>query len=144
MATISPSFSDLVYYTDKYRNRRNQSDLLGGIIARNMISNIGDIDQIMIEHVVLFKWNEDATSEQISKAEEALKELSQKINGIIQLTIGSNFSSRSQGYETALVVRFKDRASLESYVPHPEHQAVVQNIINPIRTDTIVVDFEIE
>jgi hypothetical protein len=41
-----------------------------------------------------------------------------------------------------LVVRFTDRAALEAYGPHPEHQRVLQNFINPIRADTLALDYE--
>jgi len=28
-------------------------------------------------------------------------------------------------------------------LPHPEHQHVVQNFINPIRAETLILDYEI-
>lgn len=36
-----------------------------------------------------------------------------------------------------LIVRLTDQVALEAYDPHPEHQRVVQNIINPIRADIL-------
>ncbi len=39
-------------------------------------------------------------------------------------------------------MRFTDRAALEAYYPHPEHQRVVQNFVNPIRADTLILDYE--
>ena len=45
-------------------------------------------------------------------------------------------SSRAQ------VLRFRDRAALDACFPHPDHQRVVQKLINPIRADAVVVDFE--
>jgi hypothetical protein len=97
----------------------------------------------VVEHIVIFKWKEDAPPDKIAEAIAGLKALKDEIPGIISLTCGENFSPRSQGYECGLLVRFVDRAALEAYGPHPAHQAVVQTLISPIRTDTIVVDFEI-
>ena len=97
----------------------------------------------MIEHVVLFRWAEDASAEAKDRVEEELRALLTQIPGILDLTYGENFSSRSQGYTHALVVRFEDRAALEVYSPHPAHQRVVQEFIAPIRADTLVVDYEI-
>ena len=37
----------------------------------------------------------------------------------------------------SLIVRLTDRAALEAYYPHSEHQRVVQNVINPIRADIL-------
>jgi hypothetical protein len=97
----------------------------------------------MVEHIVLFKWREDAAPGDISKAMQALKNLKNDIPGIVELAIGDNFSNRSQGYQCGLVVRFEDRRALEEYGPHPAHQSVVQNLVAPIRVDTIVVDYEL-
>jgi len=97
----------------------------------------------MVEHVVLFKLKADATPEQKNVAIEALKGLKGQIEGIVDLTCGRNFSERSQGYEIGLVVRFRDRAALDAYIPHPAHRGVVEKFLNPIREAVIVVDYEI-
>jgi hypothetical protein len=97
----------------------------------------------MVEHVVLFKLKPETTEEQKSAAIEALKSLKEQIGGIVGLTCGRNFSERSQGYEIGLVVRFRDRAALEAYLPHSAHRGAVEQYIHPIRQDVIVVDYEI-
>ena len=96
----------------------------------------------MIEHIVLIRWKEEASPEAIETALAGLRQLKGKIAGIVDLTCGANFSERSQGYTHGLVVRFTDRAALDAYLPHPEHQHVVQNLINPIRADSLAVDYE--
>jgi hypothetical protein len=98
----------------------------------------------MVEHIVLFRWNEEATQEAITQVVEELRLLKDKIPGIIDLTCGANFSDRAQGYTHGLVVRLTDRNALEVYGPHPEHQRVVQNFISPIRADVLALDYEIE
>ncbi len=97
----------------------------------------------MIEHIVLFKWKSDTTSEAIDAAMAALKGLRTVIPGIVDLTIGPNFTDRSQGFTHGLVVRFADKAALDHYGPCAEHQAVVQKYILPIREDILAVDYEI-
>lgn len=96
----------------------------------------------MIEHVVLFKWNEGAPEESIDAALKGLSALKEQIPGILDLTCGRNFSDRSKGFHAALVVRFADPAALDAYIPHPAHQAVIRNLIQPIRADVLVVDYE--
>jgi Stress responsive A/B Barrel Domain len=95
----------------------------------------------MIEHIVLFKWIEGTSETQIAEVVEALKGLKEKIPGIVDLSCGKNFSDRSQGYQTGLVVRFSDRNALAAYQPHPDHQAVVQNYIKPIAQEILCVDY---
>lgn len=96
----------------------------------------------MIEHIVLFKWQEEATEEQITEALKALNSLKDKIEGIIDLSCGENFSERNQGFQHALIVKFNDRDSLESYFPHPAHQEVVKNNIRPILADILSIDYQ--
>ena len=94
------------------------------------------------DHLVLFKLKPEATEEQKQAALEALKGLNGAVPGIVDLTVGINFSDRGQGFEIGLFVRFTDRAALEAYGPHPAHQAVVRDFINPIKADVIVMDFQ--
>lgn len=98
----------------------------------------------MVEHIVLFRWTQEASREAIDNAMTELRGLKDKIPGIIDLSCGANFTDRSKGYTHAVVVRFPDRAALEAYIPHPEHQRVVQNVFGPIRADVLAVDYEFE
>jgi hypothetical protein len=97
----------------------------------------------MVEHVVLFKLTPEATEEQKARMIAELGALKEKIPGIVDLSVGRNYSDRSQGFEIGLVVRFVDRAALEVYGPHPAHQGCVQQFIAPIKQDVMVVDYEI-
>jgi hypothetical protein len=97
----------------------------------------------MVEHVVLFKLKPEATEAQKRAMVEALRGLRGQIEGIVDLSCGRNFSERGQGFEIGLVVRFRDRAALDAYIPHPAHRGAVEQFINPIRLDVIVSDYEI-
>jgi hypothetical protein len=97
----------------------------------------------MVEHVVLFKTTPEATEEQKERMVAELAALKDKIPGIVDLTVGRNFSERNQGFDIGLVVRFTDRAALEAYLPHPAHRGCVDQFVGPIKQDVIVVDYEI-
>lgn len=97
----------------------------------------------MVEHVVLFKTTPDATDEQKERMIAELGALKGKIPGIVDLSVGRNFSERNQGFDIGLVVRFVDRAALEGYLPHPAHRGCVDQFVGPIKQDVIVVDYEI-
>ena len=96
----------------------------------------------MVEHIVLFRWTDEASQQAKDNAVAELRNLKSKIPGIVDLSCGTNFSDRAKGYTHGLVVRFKDRAALETYGPHPEHQRVVQNFITPIRAEILALDYE--
>lgn len=97
----------------------------------------------MIEHIVLFRWTEQSSEEARNKVLMELRGLRSKIPGIVDLSCGTNFCDRSKGYTHGLVVRFTDRAALQAYGPHPEHQRVVQTFIKPIAADILALDYEI-
>ncbi len=97
----------------------------------------------MIEHLVLFRWAADAPPEAVTRVMDELRALKGRVPGVLDLTCGENFSTRSQGFTHALVVRLENRAALEAYGPHPAHQRVVQEFINPIRADVLALDYEV-
>ena len=97
----------------------------------------------MVEHIVLFKLKPEASTARKEAMIAALRGLREKVDGIVDLTCGVNFSERNQGHEIGLVVRFRDRAALEAYLPHPAHRGAVEEFIHPIRESAIVVDYDL-
>ena len=97
----------------------------------------------MIEHIVLLKVKSDISEQAVNSMVNALRELKSQIPGIVDLSVGKNTSERSQGFTHGLVVRFRDREALETYLPHPAHQDVVKMRIGPIVEDVIAVDYEL-
>jgi hypothetical protein len=96
-----------------------------------------------IEHVVLFKLRAavpDAQKEGLLKSLLALRDV---IPGILQASAGMNFSARAQGYTHGFVVRFQDRASLDHYLSHPAHVAVVEQQVKPISEGVLALDYEL-
>ena len=96
----------------------------------------------MVEHLVLFRWKEGVDPSAIELALNGLRALREQIPGVLELTCGENFSDRARGYHAGLFVRFTDRAALDAYGPHPAHQHVVQNLLTPIREETLALDYE--
>lgn len=97
----------------------------------------------MIDHIVLVKFSESTTQEQLLEVVRRFKDLKGKLQGVMDLQAGINFTDKNQGYQVALTVRFEDRAALEAYLPHPLHREVAAYIREVGRLDSIVVDIEI-
>jgi hypothetical protein len=96
----------------------------------------------MVDHIVLFKLKDSASAEQKAAMLKALLALKDQIPGIVQASAGANFSDRARGYTHGFTVRFRDRAALDAYLPHPAHQAVVESHVKPINDAVLVVDYE--
>jgi hypothetical protein len=103
-----------------------------------------DSRKVRVEHLVLLKLKSDTSQRQIDALTTALLDMKEKMPGIIEIAAGVNSSPEgaSKGYEYGFLVRFKDAASRDAYLPNPDHIKVVTENINPILEDSIVVDFD--
>ncbi|MFC7685318.1 Dabb family protein [Ureibacillus sp. GCM10028918] len=97
----------------------------------------------MIEHIVLIKFSPATTLKQIQELIDRTLQLKEKIPGVLDIQQGINFSERSKGYDVGLTARFENRAALENYLPHPEHQKILSFLQDIGIEDSIIVDFEI-
>ena len=95
----------------------------------------------MLEHIVLFKFQKDASQEKVDAVMHQLRELPKSIDAIVQLSCGPNFSDRSQGFDYALRVQLRDKEGLETYRTHPAHVSVLENTIKPILENILAVDY---
>ncbi|MGC6467467.1 MAG: Dabb family protein [Akkermansiaceae bacterium] len=93
-------------------------------------------------HVVIFKFKDDATKEQIKKVETEFGKLPEKIETITGYEWGTNVSpeNHDQGYTHCFIVSFKDRAGLDVYLPHKAHKEFVE-VLKPILDKVMVIDF---
>lgn len=97
----------------------------------------------MIDHIVLLKFGETTTQEQLLEVVRKFKALQSHLTGIVDLQAGLNFAEKSKDYQVILTVRFEDKAALAAYGSNAEHQAVAAYIREVGRVDSIVVDMEI-
>lgn len=98
----------------------------------------------MIEHIVLFKFENSTTKEQKDEGLVRLRQLKNELPGILDIQANYNFTDRGKGYEIGLTVRFVDHAAFEYYGPSSEHQAVVSYLKEIGLVDTLAVDFAID
>ncbi|MCY3001955.1 MAG: Dabb family protein [Planctomycetota bacterium] len=80
----------------------------------------------MITHVVLLKIRKDVSKDQVAKVFEALAGLQKKIPGILSFSGGAYTSPEglNRGFTHGFVMTFKDAASRDVYLPHPDHEVV--------------------
>lgn len=93
-------------------------------------------------HVVLFKFKDTASKEQIKAVEDAFRELPKQVNTITDFEWGTNVSpeGKDEGFTHCFFVTFKDKAGLEVYLPHPAHKefgSKLKGLIDKV----LVVDF---
>ena len=94
----------------------------------------------MIDHLVFLAVKEDASPEDIEDLIASIRGLKDTVPGVVDLSVGENFSPRSGGYTHGLFVRFETADDLQGYLEHPDHQAVVEKLDR--LTSRIIVDYE--
>jgi antibiotic biosynthesis monooxygenase (ABM) superfamily enzyme len=76
-------------------------------------------------HAFAFQWKPDATETLKDKAAKDIAAFQGQIPGLLETHVGPNISPRGKGYTFGGIMRFKDQASLDAYVQHPSHQALL-------------------
>jgi hypothetical protein len=96
----------------------------------------------VLRHMVLFKFKDDTTKEQIKKVESAFCALPAKINVIHDFEWGTNVSpeNRSQGFTHCFVVTFLSEADRAIYLPHPAHKEFAATL-GPYLDQVLVIDY---
>ncbi len=96
----------------------------------------------MLRHVVLFKFKDSATAEQVKAVEDAFRALPSKIKEIKDFEWGTNNSPEglNQGLTHCFFVSFASEADREVYLPHPDHKAFVE-VLGPVLDKVTVVDY---
>jgi hypothetical protein len=94
----------------------------------------------VIDHLVFLAVREDASPEDVEDLMSSIRGLKDTVPGVVDLSVGENFSERSGGYTHGLFVRFESREDLREYLKHPDHLAVVEKL--DALTTRIVVDYE--
>lgn len=95
----------------------------------------------MIDHLVLFTVSDDASSENVDDLISSVKGLKDNVPGVVDLSVGEDFSGRSGGYTHGLFARFEDRDGLKGYLEHPDHLSVVEKL-EAFTDGRIVLDYE--
>lgn len=96
----------------------------------------------VLRHVVLFKFKDRATPEDIKKIEEAFCALPGKIPVIHGFEWGTDVSTENlaQGITHCFILTFRTEADRAVYLPHPEHKAFGA-MLGPHLDKVIVVDY---
>lgn len=96
-----------------------------------------------VDHVVLV-WLKRPGNEQDRKALREAGDRLRSIPGILFLDHGTPLASDrpvvDDSFDVGFVMRFKSKAALDAYEPHPDHMKEVENVIKPLSRKVVVYD----
>lgn len=99
-------------------------------------------DQKMLRHVVVFKFKDSASVENVKKVEDAFRNLQNEIPEIKGFEWGTNNSPEglNDGFTHVFFVSFASEEDREVYLPHPKHKEFVE-ILKPHLEKAFVIDY---
>ncbi len=95
----------------------------------------------MITHIVCWKYKPETTAEERADHIAKLRALPSVIPNIANFAVGSDLLHLERSFDTGLVAVYPDRAALDAYTDHPEHQKVAV-LGKQIAEKVVSVDFE--
>jgi hypothetical protein len=100
----------------------------------------------MIKHIVFFTLKPEGEGrpahENALEMKARLEALNGRIDGLLMLEVGIDFSRTDASADVALYSEFTDRASLDAYQAHPEHVAIARWVAG-LRESRTIVDYEV-
>ena len=95
----------------------------------------------MLRHVVLFKFKDDATAEQVDKVRKAFLALPSQISQIRDIEWGTNNGPENVDESNSLFfLTFENEKDRDAYLPHPAHKAFGA-VLGPYLEKVVVVDY---
>lgn len=100
------------------------------------------MEQSILRHVVLFKFKDNTSIENVEKIEKAFMDLKSKIAVIQSIEWGTDVSPEgiSDGFTHCFFVTFNSAQDRDTYLPHPEHKAFGQ-LLGSFLDKVLVVDY---
>jgi len=96
----------------------------------------------MLRHVVMFKFKDESSKEDIQKVVDAFRALPNKIPEIADFEYGTDNSPEklADGFTHCFLVSFKSEKAREVYLPHEAHKAFVE-VLKPHLDKVLVIDY---
>ncbi len=96
----------------------------------------------VLRHVVLFKFKDDTSSQQVREIENAFRALPDRVDAICDFEWGTDVSVENlqQDFTHCFLVTFRREADRAKYLPHPAHKEF-GSILGPHLDKVLVVDY---
>jgi hypothetical protein len=96
----------------------------------------------LLRHVVLFKFKDGTTDEQVAEVVDAFRALQDKIDVIQDFEYGTDVSveNKAAGFTHCFFVTFADEQGRDAYLPHPAHKKFGA-LVGPRLDKVLVVDY---
>ena len=120
---------------------------VGTVILSGCVVNIQREDGLpkdteVLRHVVLFKFKDTSSSQEIREVVDAFRALPGKVDEISDFEWGTDVSLENlqQGFTHCFFVTFRSEADRAAYLPHPAHKKFGK-MLGPHLDKVLVIDY---
>ena len=100
----------------------------------------------MIKHILFLRFNESAYGNDkktnVKIFEEKLLAIQKKVNGLLKVEVGFDFSNEKDSSDVVLYSEFENKEALHQYQIHPDHEEI-KKWLSEVRCERRVVDYEV-
>lgn len=100
----------------------------------------------MLKHIVFWRLNDSAYGNDKHTNAKILKEklfaMKDKVDGLIKIEVGFDFSDEKDSCDVALYSEFENKEALHQYQIHPNHEEI-KKWLSDVRYERRVVDYEV-
>lgn len=123
--------------------------LFAGVVALSQTGSVtadekeaAKKEEKMLRHVVMFKFKEESSKEDIQGVVDAFRALPDKIPEIADFEYGTDNSPEglADGFTHCFLVSFKSEKDRDVYLPHKAHKAFVE-VLKPHLDKVMVIDY---
>jgi hypothetical protein len=93
-------------------------------------------------HVVLLRWNSDASAADIARVKPALDALATTLGGVQTYRCGESLGLTETSSDFGIVGIFEDRDAWDAYMADAEHDRIRRDLIGPIVRERAGIQFE--
>src|SRR5262245_44580505 len=97
----------------------------------------------MFRHVVMFRWTDDATDEQLAHLVEGLRARPGQIPEIARYTHGPDAGINEGNFDYVIVAEFENVDDYLVYRDAPAHHQLIADRIRPLTAERVAVQYEV-
>lgn len=95
----------------------------------------------MLTHIVLIRLTDDASDDQVATLVAGLRDLPTRIPEIRSYTVAHDLGLVEGNYDLVLTARFASPDDLHTYLAHPAHVQVVQDLLEPVSAHRVRIQY---
>lgn len=96
-----------------------------------------------LRHVVLFRFNDQATPERLAALRAAAVRLPVEIPEVDSYSCGRDLGLAEDTYDFVAIADFRNRVAYERYRDHPAHKNFVDVHVKPMLEHRVAVQYEV-